>query len=402
MNKFVLLLLYMSTNDTSSSINRNKLINIRTTNNMYLRIENVSDKITSPTFILTNNKSEASEFLLIKKSDNFVIRLHSDMKNQNNTFGYHLYVIPENDLIYGSGNDGLYAQFMIETKNNLSTIKSVYKGTYLSHEFNILRNRPKNENIYFSFEEVIIPFVQRSVCLITYGYMRKMIDLDMSPIIQTLKSIYPKTIIDVYMFIPEIVDEFYNVKIDDSKLKSQNCNVFLNTHKNDVKYFMKIAHSYGLPVVTARTRIYSYRTLSMFWNITEAVKHVTDTHKVYNTYILARNDMLQNIQIFKKLLDTNNILYCINNNLLDSHIFIGKDIIKFIYLYDFYIKNKNNYIEETPEKIMFDFLNYHNVRIGDINHFTPNINYPVNNQKNMDSFYKNVCSKYQEIIGSMT
>lgn len=378
-----------------------KISHIKTSLNLYLRLENISEKINYPTFILTPNVSDASEFIITKKNSNVVIRLHSDMNNQNNTFGYHLYVIPENDLVYGSGNSETYAQFILELKDNYVTIKSAYKNTYLSHEFNILRNRPKNDQCNFIIENIHIPIVQRSICLITYGYMRKPIDLNSSPLINSLKSIYPHVMIDVYMFLPESMDEFYCVKIDNTHLTAPNCNVFVNTHQNDAKYFMKIAHSFGLPIVTSKNKCYSYRTISMIWNLSESVRKVLDMRKVYNTYILSRNDMFGCTKIFDKLLDTNNKLFCMNENALDAHLFIGKDIMKFNYLYDYYIKNKHMYPEELPEKIILDFLHFHAVKLGDIHHYTPFITYPSNTIKYMDSFYKNVNGKYQEIIGNI-
>jgi hypothetical protein len=386
--------------DLDNFINKN--IYLKTSTNLYVKIDDVSEKNHLPVFILTPYQNLASEFILIKKDNNSVaIRLNADMKNQNNTFGYHLYIVPEIELVFGSGNDELFAQFHLEKNGEHVMIKSVYKNTYLSHEFDILRFRPfqHNNNFLFSIVDIVIPFVQRNICIISYGYLRKQINLDNSPIINTLKSIYPQTTIDLYMFLPDSLDEFYNIQINHKTLHSQKCNIFIRSHDKNVDYFMKMAHSYGMPILSNVHKSYSFRTISMLWNLTESVKYFLETKKVYNTYILMRNDMFPCVNVFKKILDGNK-LYCINNNSVDSHIFIGKDISHFAYLYDYFIKNKLKYLDEIPEHIIYDFLTFHNIRLGNIHHLTPFIEYPNNSQKSLDSFFKNVISKYKEIVGN--
>ena len=380
-----------------------KSIYFKTSNGSYLKVEDIDGGNSCPSFILTQNRNYATEFILIKKTEtNVSIRLNSDMKNQNGTFGYHLYVIPENDVVYGAGNDELFAQFNIERRAQYIYIKSAYKNAYFCHEYNIIRCRPQNNWCAFTIEEAHIPFVQRSVCVISYGYMRTPIDLNTSPIINTLKEIYPQTSIDIFMFLPEAMDEFYNVTYDINTITSPRCNVSIVTHKNDFKYFIKTSQSYGLPIVSNKNKnkIYSYRTMSTIWNITEAVRNIIASKKVYNTYILMRNDMYAYTKIFKKLLDTNK-LYCLVNDRIDSHLLIGKDILLLNYLYDYYVRNKMTYAEEPVEKIMYDFLVSHNTSLGNIHYLTPFVNYPSNLKKFDDSFYKMVVSKYQEITGNI-
>lgn len=380
-----------------------KSIYFKTSNGSYLKVEDISEGNSSPLFILTQNRNYATEFILIKKTEtNVSIRLNSDMKNQNGTFGYHLYVIPENDIVYGAGNDELFAQFNIERHAQYIYIKSAYKNAYFCHEYNILRCRSQNNLCSFTIEEAHIPFVQRSVCVISYGYMRIPVDLNTSPIINTLKEIYPQTSIDIFMFLPEVMDEFCNVTYDISTITSPRCIVSIVTHKNDVKYFIKTAQSYGLPVVSNKnkSKIYSYRTMSTIWNITEAVRNIIASKKVYNTYILMRNDMYAYTRIFKKLLDTNK-LYCLVNDRIDSHLFIGKDVLLLNYLYDYYVRNKMTYSEEPVEKIIYDFLISHNTSLGNIHYLIPFVNYPSNMKKFDDSFYKTVSTKYQEVTGNI-
>jgi hypothetical protein len=388
--------------DLDSYVHKN--INLKTSNNMYVRIDDVNEKNHLPILILTPQRSLASEFMFIKKSEtSIVIRLNNDMKNQNNTFGYHLYVIPESDLIFGSGNDELFAQFNLEKKDQFVMIKSSYKGTYLSHEYDVLRNRPfdqKWDKFLFSIEEIHIPFVQRNICIISFGYLSRQVNLTNSPIINTLKDIYPQSTIDLYMFLPETLDEFYNIQINPKLLQSPKCMTFVKTHNNNIDHFIKLAHSYGMPMISSTHKNYSFRTISLLWNMTESIKMFLETKKVYNTYIMMRNDMFANANVLKKILDCNK-LYCLNNNSIDNHIFIGKDILQFSYLFDFFVKNKTTYLDETPERVMNDFLSFHNVRLGDIHHMTPFIDYPSNAQIKLESFFKNVISKYKELFGNI-
>lgn len=378
----------------------NKIIYLRTSTGLYVKLEDIAETNNSPTFVLVSNRNYASEFVFVKKTEtNIAIRLNLDMKNQNNTFGYHLYVMPDSDIIYGAGNDEIFAQFNLERRAQYVYIKSAHKDAYFTYEYNVLRCRRLNSMNTFTIEEAHIPFIQRSICVVSYGYMRTPIDLKTSPIINSLKEIYPHTSIDIYMCLPEVMDEFYNVTLDTSNINSPRCNVSIITHKHDVNYFIKASHSHGLPIVSNKNKIYSHRTLSTIWNITEAIKNVIATKKIYSTYILMRNDMYASTQIFKKILDVNK-LFCSINGQLDPHLFIGKDILLFNYLCDFYVRNKSAYLEEPTEKIIRDFLVSHNVTIGDIHYLTPYIHYPINHKKLDDQFYKTVISKYQEVIGS--
>jgi hypothetical protein len=376
-----------------------KVVYIKTSNGLYLKVEDIDEHNFHATFVFTINRTHASEFILVKHHDDTInIRLNLDMRNQNNTFGYHLYVLPVNDIVYGSGNTELYAQFVIEQHGDYVLFKSAYKESYLSYEYNILRCRPKNEFNNFFVEEIHIPIIQRSICIMTYGYIRNPMDLNKAPIIDDLKTIYPQSQIDLYIFTPEVLDEFCNVTFDKNLLTSSKCNISVITHKNDIKYFMKIAYSQGLPIISNKNKNYSYRTISQLWNMSESVKNMLVHKKMYNLYILMRNDQFNTTRLFKKLIDTTK-LYCLSNFMIDSHIFIGKDISLFNFLYDFYIRNKNTYAHEIPDKIICDFLCSHKVKLGNIHHVTPFINYNVNTKKLDDSFYKMVVNKYQEISG---
>jgi len=388
----------MSVKDIEQFID--KVIYIKSPAGLYLKVEDIDEKIANATFVFTVNRTYASEFILVKKDEkNINIRLNLDMKNQNNSFGYHLYVMPDNDIVYGSGNTELYAQFNLEKNGDFVQFKSAYKPTYLCHEYNVLRCRPKSEHNNFFIEEVHVPLIQRSICIMTYGYIRTPFDLNKSPILNDLKEIYPNSQIDLYIFTPEVLDEFCNVTLDKNLLTSSKCNISVVTHKNDVKYFIKVAHSQGLPLISNKCKVYSYRTISQIWNISESVKNMLAHKKMYNIYILMRNDQFNTTRLFKKLIDTTK-LYCISNYTVDSHIFIGKDIQLFNFLYDFYIRNKNTYAHETPDKVICDFLCSHKVKLGNIHHVTPNITYNINSKKVDDSFYKMVVAKFQEVSGT--
>lgn len=380
----------------------NKIIYLKTSTNLYVKIDNISENNPHTRFVLTPIRSQASEFIFIKKSEtNIVIRLNVDMKNQNGAFGYHLYTIPENDVVYGSGNDELFAQFNVERHEQYIAIKSAHKNAFLCHEFNIIRCRQRNNSSLFIAEETHIPFVQRSICIITYGYIRNNVDLNKSPIINILREIYPQTTIDIYVFSPETMDEFYNVSYDSSLTNFQKCSVHSITHQCDAKHFMKLSHSYGMPIVSEKGRIYTYRTMSMLWNISESIRTFLATKKVYTVYILMRNDMFEFTHIFKKLIDTNK-LYCMVGDKLDSHLMIGNGILSLNYLYDFYIRNKNVYSGALPEQIILDFLKHKNIILGQIHYLSPYITYPTNKSKLEDSFCKFVYSKYSELLNNKT
>ena len=387
---------------TGSYLNQftNKIICLKTSSNMYLKLDQISEKNPYPQFLFTPIRNNATEFIFVKKTEtNIVIRVHMDIKNQNNTFGYHLYVIPENDIVYGSGNDELFAQFTLEKHDQYITIRSAYKNSYLCHEYNVLRCRQKNNSSLFIAEESHIPFTQKSICIISYGYVRNHINLQTSPLINTLKEIYPQTTIDLHIFSPETLDEFYNVSYDTPIEHCQKCSVNIIKHQYDPKYFIKLSHSYGLPIVSTKGRFFTYRTMSMLWNITESIRAFLTTKKVYNIYLLVRNDMFAHTNIFKKLLDVSK-LYCLHENILDTHLMIGKDILSLNYLFDFYIRNKNIYIGSPPENIIYDYLKQKNISMGQLHHLTPFIEYPVNKKKLEDSFCKQIYAKYYECVNT--
>lgn len=375
----------------------NKIVYIKTSSGLYLKLENINESNTHPHFLFVSKKNLASEFILIKKSDtNISIRLNNEIKNQNGTFGYHLYTIPDNELVLGAGNDEAFSHFNIEKNNDQVCIRSVHKDAYLCHEFNILRCRKKNNFSSFILEESIIPYVNKSICIISYGYARNNINLTNSPIINTLHEIYPQSQIDLFMCFPKMMDEFYEINYDTSAIINNKCNININIHNNDTKHFMKIAHNQGLPIITNKGKHYSHRTLSTLWNISESIKYFLSFKKVYGIYILMRNDMFEHTKIIKRFLDTNK-LCCLNNGRVDPHLFIGHDILTLNYIYDYYIRNKSNFIEASLDQIMYEYLKVHNVQMNDIHVFSQNNGYPINNKKFNDEFYKQVMSKYKEI-----
>lgn len=393
-NKMIRNIIYMLSGSELTQY-LDKVIYFRTSTGLYLRIEDVACTNQFPTFIFANNRCSASEFILVKKSDNNVsIRLNRDIGNQNGTYGYHLYVIPENDVVYGAGNDELFAQFNIEKSAQYVRIKSCYKNAYLCHEHSVLRCRNDCCNSSFIIEDAHIPFTKKTICVISYGYLRKKPFLHNSPIINTLKEIYPQSSIDIHMLLPHTMDEFCDEQCDTSNMTSSRCNVSIVTHKNDTSHFMRQSHSYSQPIISNGGKIYPHRTMSAIWNITESIKSVIATRKFYDIYILMRNDMYDNTRIFRKVFDSGK-LYCMVNNEVDSHLFIGNDILSFNYLYDFYIRNLGTYTDCTINKIMTDFLKYRGVPLGDIRYVTPYVNYPCNLLKFSDGFRKNVITKYE-------
>lgn len=385
----------------------NKLIYLRTSTGLFIKIEEISETNNSPTFVLVPSKTHATEFILSQKTDtNVSIRINADIKNQNGTFGYHLYVLPDNDIVYGSGNDEIFAQFILELAERSEhseqyiKIKSAYKPCYLCHEYNVLRCREHVEEIATKFviENVNIPCVQRSVCIISYGFMKNVIDLKNSPIINSLKEIYPSSTLDIYIFSPSILDEFYNVTFDTSLITDDKCNVTVKTYPYDITHFMKLSHFFNMPIISNKNKVYSYRTLSMFWNLSEAIKMMVATKKIYNTYILLRNDSYSRVNIYKKLIDPTR-MYCYNGDSIDTHFMVGKEILSLAHLYDYYVKHRTMYGDATPQQIISHFFASQNLKTGFISNIAPPLQYQVNQNKMSDIFYKTIYEKYKELVG---
>jgi hypothetical protein len=385
----------------------NKLIYLRTSTGLFIKIEEISESNSSPTFVLVSNKNHATEFILSQKTDtNVSIRINADMKNQNGTFGYHLYVLPDNDIVYGSGNDEIFAQFMIELaelsghSEQYIKIKSAYKPCYLCHEYNVLRCREHVEEnaTKFIIENVNIPCVQRTVCIISYGFMKNIIDLKNSPIINSLKEIYPSSTLDIYIFSPNILDEFYNVTFDAALINADKCNVTVKTYPYDITHYMKLSHFFNMPIISNKNKVYSYRTLSMFWNLSEAIKMMVATKKIYNTYILLRNDSYSRVNIYKKLIDPTR-MYCYNGDSIDTHFMVGKEILSLAHLYDYYVKHRTMYNDATPQQIIAHFFATQNLKTGFISNIAPPLQYQVNQNKTSDIFYKTIYEKYKELVG---
>lgn len=385
----------------------NKLIYLRTSTGLFIKIEEISETNNSPTFVLVSNKNHATEFILSQKTDtNVSIRINAEMKNQNGTFGYHLYVLPDNDIVYGAGNDEIFAQFVLELaelsehSEQYIKIKSAYKPCYLCHEYNVLRCREHVEEnaTKFVIENVNIPCVQRTVCVISYGFMKNIIDLKNSPIINSLKEIYPSTILDIYIFTPNILDEFYNVTFDTALINADKCNVTIKTYPYDITHYMKLSHFFNMPIISNKNKVYSYRTLSMFWNLSEAIKMMVATKKIYNTYILLRNDSYSRVNIYKKLIDPMR-MYCYNGDSIDTHFMVGKEILSLAHLYDYYVKHRTMYSDATPQQIISHFFASQNFKTGFISNIAPPLQYQVNQNKTSDIFYKTIYEKYKELVG---
>ena len=385
----------------------NKLIYLRTSTGLFIKIEEISETNNSPTFVLVSNKNHATEFILSQKTDtNVSIRINVDMKNQNGTFGYHLYVLPENDIVYGSGNDEIFAQFVIELAERSEhseqyiKIRSAHKPYYLCHEYNVLRCRERvgESSTKFVIENVNIPCVQRSVCIISYGFMKNIIDLKNSPIINSLKEIYPSSTLDIYIFSPNILDEFYNVTFNTSLITDDKCNVTIKTYPYDITHYMKLSHFFNMPIISNKNKVYSYRILSMFWNLSEAIKMMVATKKIYNTYILLRNDSYSRVDIYKKLIDPTR-MYCYSGDSIDTHFMVGKEILSLAHLYDYYVKHRTMYGDATPQQIIAHFFASQNLKTGFISNIAPPLQYQVNQNKTSDIFYKTIYEKYKELVG---
>jgi hypothetical protein len=54
--------------------------------------------------------------------------INHELMNQNNTKGWHIYVLPDNKEVLGSGSDGNSARFRIEKIGNYFVIRTMYTG----------------------------------------------------------------------------------------------------------------------------------------------------------------------------------------------------------------------------------------------------------------------------------
>lgn len=377
----------------------NKPMNMKTSSGLYVKIEELSESNNIPTYVLVPNKAHATEFIMTRKSEtNVSIRVNTDMKNQNGLFGYHLYVVPESDIIYGSGNDETWAQFTLEEVDNYVRIKSAYKDAWFCHSYNVLRCRNQDTSIDFSIEFVHVPQVQKALCIIGYGFMSSLINLSNSPIMKTLKKIYPTSTIDVHILTPNVLDEFGNITFDPKQIAMDGVSVNVHIYQYDISHFMKLAHGWGLPIISDKNKVYAYRTMSMFRNMSEAIKCVLKTKSQYNTYILVRNDSFHNIDLYEKLIDQSK-LYCYNGDSIDTHLMVGgNDMLQLSNIYDFYVKNKDMYRDATPEQIINHFINTKGFRTGLLGNIAPPRNYQINENKKTEIFYKTVYSKYKEFV----
>ena len=365
----------------------NKVILLKTKNNLYLHISNISQHNINPVFILTPDKSDATELLFVKKTNNTIaIRLNSEMKNQNNTIGYHLYSIPTSDLVFGSGNEGAFANFCLEQNADYILIKSGYKNSYLCYEYDIIRLRPLNlEMCSFlieNSEQLNKQSNEKTICIVAYGYPRNQIDLDKSPLISSLSEMYKKENITVYIFVPDT----------HKNINSNKCNVIVKTHANYDEFFIKQSILLGLPIVTT-TGLYSHKLLELFWNLSSATALSSST---YNNYILLDINAIENMEIIKKNFDSSRY-YCLNNGFFNCYFSIGKGLLQLKYLYDFFVKNKIMYTNVEPETFIRTYLNSQNISMSEI-HFITNCNIISKlSQRCDDNYFKEISTKYIEL-----
>lgn len=66
------------------------------------------------------------EFFVYKNKNKYSIKINMNLINQNNTNGWHIYTVPKNNIVYGAGNDEIWATFDIIKKDNLYLIKSYH------------------------------------------------------------------------------------------------------------------------------------------------------------------------------------------------------------------------------------------------------------------------------------
>lgn len=95
---------------------------------MYLTAINITPK---------NNRSiimsDSGTPFKVSLCENYFIKLPFDIKNQNNTIGWHLYTVHNNDLLYSAGDNGIWATFKFEQKDGNKSIWYIktYHNGYL-------------------------------------------------------------------------------------------------------------------------------------------------------------------------------------------------------------------------------------------------------------------------------
>lgn len=343
----------------------NKIVVIKTNNNLYLHVHNICQQNIHPTFILTPNNFEATEFILIKKNNNsFAIRLNYDIKNQNNTFGYHLYTSPDSDLVFGSGDDGLFANFLLFKQNNDLFIKSIYKDVFLSHEYNVLRFRPFNQNnCSFSIEtrkEIYTPITEQSICVVVFGYLYEELNLDNSNLLNDLSERYNNQNLHVYFYL-------FNTENKQITSSTNKFKLYINNHNNNDDFFIMKSINLGLTETTT-SGFYTHKLLELFWNISNAVSFATK-QRMYDNYMLLNIDAVNKIKVINKNFDLSRY-YCLNEGIFNFYFSVGKFVQRLNYLYDFFVKNKLLYTNMLPEKIILAFLKSQNVITCEIHSIT--------------------------------
>ena len=378
--------------DNNLNVFLNRPVLLKTKNNLYIHVHNISQYNCYPTFILTPHDYDATEFILVKKPDNiFTIQLNLDMKNQNDTFGYNLYSMPTSDLVFGSGNDDLFSHFTLEKYNEFFYFKSVHK--YLSHSYNILRFKSFDINdCAFSIENVNYihnQYPEQNICVIIFGYPNKSLDLHNSVLLNDLSKKYNKENLSVYLYLTKCADTDFNIIGENDKY-----NLKIDLHDNDENSFISKSISNGFPVKTT-LNIYSHKLLELFWNISQSVS-LAIREKKFDNYMLLNIDALFNVNLIRKNFDLSKY-YCLNNGKFNFYFSVGKFIQSMNYLYDFFIKNKLLYLNLDPEKIVLNYLRSQNVIAGEIHSIT---NCPFFAQLQTaceDDYFNDISKKYVEL-----
>jgi len=116
----------VNNNDNKYIINGTyKLLNVKT--NQFITVDEPSPK--KKDNITANNQGTIFYINSLSKnnSNKYLIRLGKLMKNQNGSDGWHLYTMPNDNKLYGAGNDGLWANFIIDKIDDKYLIRSFHE-----------------------------------------------------------------------------------------------------------------------------------------------------------------------------------------------------------------------------------------------------------------------------------
>lgn len=102
-----------------------KLLNVKS--NKLLAVDDPSPKKIDNVSVNTQGSVFYITSLSKNNSNKYLIRLGKPMKNQNGSDGWHLYTLPNDNKLYGAGNDGLWANFIIDKIDNKYLIRSFHE-----------------------------------------------------------------------------------------------------------------------------------------------------------------------------------------------------------------------------------------------------------------------------------